>query len=61
MKSIDTNILLYSADEDCREHAPAIQLLEEALAAPHDWMLSDQVLFEFYAGLRNSRVFARHH
>lgn len=59
MKSLDTNILLYAADEDCREHAAAMLLLEGALAAPRDWMLADQVLFEFYAGLRNPRVFAR--
>ncbi len=59
MKSLDTNILLYAADEDCREHAAAMRILDEALAAPQDWMLADQVLFEFYAGLRHPRVFAR--
>ncbi len=59
MKSLDTNILLYAADEDCREHAAAMRLLDDALAAPRDWMLADQVLFEFYAGLRNPRVYAR--
>jgi predicted nucleic acid-binding protein len=59
MKSLDTNILLYAADEDCSEHAAALRLLNEALAAPQQWMLADQVLFELYAGLRHPRVFAR--
>jgi len=59
MKSLDTNILLYAADEDCREHAAAIRLLNEALRSPAEWMLSDQVLFEMYAGLRHPSVFAK--
>jgi predicted nucleic acid-binding protein len=59
MKSLDTNILLYAADEDCREHAAAIGFVNEALRSPADWLLSDQVLFELYAGLRHPRVFAR--
>jgi predicted nucleic acid-binding protein len=33
-KSLDTNILLYSADEDFSEHVPAIRLLEAALTDP---------------------------
>jgi predicted nucleic acid-binding protein len=59
MKSLDTNILLYAADEDCREHAAAIGLVNDALRSPADWMLADQVLFELYAGLRHSGVFAK--
>jgi predicted nucleic acid-binding protein len=59
MKSLDTNILLYAADEDCREHAAAIKFLNEALRSPAEWMLSDQVLFEMYAGLRHPSVFAK--
>jgi predicted nucleic acid-binding protein len=59
VKSLDTNILLYAADEDCREHAAAISLVNEALSAPAEWLLSDQVLFEMYAGLRHPGVFAR--
>jgi predicted nucleic acid-binding protein len=59
MKSLDTNILLYASDEDCREHGAALRVLDDALATPHEWMLADQVLFEFYAGLRNPRVFAQ--
>lgn len=59
MKSLDTNILLYAADKDCREHAAAIQVVNEALRSPSEWILSDQVLFEMYAGLRHPGVFAR--
>ena len=59
MKSLDTNILLYAADEDCPEHEPAISLLSDALRAPDDWILADQVLFELYAGLRHPGVFAK--
>ena len=59
MNSLDTNILLYAADEDCREHQAAIRLVNEALRAPDEWLLSDQVLFELYAGLRHPRVFAK--
>jgi len=59
MKSLDTNILLYAADEDCPEHDAAIRLVTEALRSPAEWMLSDQVLFEVYAGLRHPGVFAK--
>ena len=59
MKILDTNILLYAADEDCREHDAAIRLVNDALRSPDDWMLADQVLFEMYAGLRHPGVFAK--
>lgn len=59
MKSLDTNVLLYAADADCREHDAAISLVNDALASPAEWMLSDQVLFEMYAGLRHPSVFAK--
>lgn len=32
MKSLNTNILLYAADEDCREHDAAIRLVNSAAA-----------------------------
>jgi predicted nucleic acid-binding protein len=59
MKSLDTNILLYAANEDCPEHPAALRLLDEALASPHEWILADQVLFEMYVGLRHPQVFAK--
>ena len=59
MKSLDTNILLYAANEDCAEHASAAAVLNDALSAPHEWLLADQVLFELYSGLRHPRVFTK--
>ncbi len=47
MKSLDSNILLSAANGDCEEHALAAALLNDALSAPHEWLLADQVLFEF--------------
>jgi predicted nucleic acid-binding protein len=57
MKSFDTNILVYASDEDCPEFARAHALMEEALSKPEEWILADQVLFEFYKALRNPRIF----
>jgi len=55
--SLDTNILVYAADEDAAEHKAASIVVEEMLANPRDWLLADQVLFEFYKALRNPRIF----
>ena len=57
LSSLDTNILVYAADADSKEHGPALALLEDALQRPKEWMLADQVLFEFYKALRNPRIF----
>lgn len=53
MKSLDTNLLIYAANQGCTEHAIARQLAESILAEPQEWMLADQVLFEYYRALRN--------
>jgi len=55
--SLDTNILVYAADEDAEEHADASSVVTEMLSNPADWILADQVLFEFYKALRNPRIF----
>lgn len=55
--SLDTNILVYAADEDAAEHKAASLVVAEMLANPRDWILADQVLYEFYKALRNPRVF----
>ena len=57
--SLDTNILVYAADEDAGEHASASVVVTEMLSNPGEWILADQVLFEFYKALRNPRIF--HH
>lgn len=59
MNSLDTNILIYAVNAGCQEHAKAKKVYEEMLANPHEWILSDQVLFEFYRGLTNSRILER--
>jgi len=56
MNSLDTNILVYAINADCVEHEKAKAVYAEMLAAPHDWILSDQVLFEFYRILRNPKA-----
>jgi toxin-antitoxin system PIN domain toxin len=56
MNSLDTNILIYAINSDCPEHSAAWQVYEAMLQHPANWILSDQVLFEFYRALRNSKI-----
>ena len=56
MNSLDTNILVYAANADALEHAAAKTVVEEMLSHPEQWVLADQVLFEFYKALRNPRI-----
>lgn len=57
--SLDTNILLYAANRDCPEHEDCLAVLKQAAAAPDDWVLADQVLFELYKALRNPKILRR--
>ena len=59
MNSLDTNILIYAVNSGCREHGHAKKIYEEMLRNPTEWILSDQILFEFYRGLRNSKILER--
>ena len=59
MNSLDTNILIYAINTGCAEHLAAKGVYEAMLRQPDQWLLSDQVLFEFYRGLRNSRILER--
>lgn len=56
MNSLDTNILVYAADEDAVEHKAASAVVDEMLANPEKWIIADQVLFEFYRAIRNPRI-----
>ena len=56
MKSLDTNILVYAANQDAPEHLGAITVVNEMLAKPSEWLLADQVLWELYKALRNPKV-----
>jgi uncharacterized protein len=59
LSSLDTNILLYAANEDCVEHRPCKELLTMAVGSPDDWVIADQVLIELYKALRNPKILAR--
>lgn len=56
MNSLDTNVLVYAANASCPEHEAALALVEKMLANPSDWILADQVLWEFYKALRHPRI-----
>ena len=56
LSSIDTNILLYAANEDCPEQGVCCALLEKATEDPEQWIIADQVYLELYRALRNPRV-----
>ena len=47
MNSLDTNLLIYAVNSGCNEHSRAKAVYETMLTSPSDWIISDQVLFEF--------------
>lgn len=57
--SLDTNILLYAANEDAAEHAVCRNFMQTIVDAPADWVIADQVYFELYVALRNPKVMER--
>lgn len=59
MNSVDTNVLIYAVNSGCAVHEKARAVYEMMLANPRDWILSDQVLFEFYRGLRHPKILER--
>ena len=56
MNSVDTNILYYGTNSDCAEHIKALSVIEQMAKSPRNWIIADQVLFEFYRLVRNSAV-----
>jgi uncharacterized protein len=56
MKSLDTNILLYAANSSAPEHAKAILIVNTMLASPTEWVIADQVLWEYYKALRHPKI-----
>ncbi len=56
MKSLDTNILFYALNRDCAEHTACRSLIENALSNSREWIVADQVWFELYRLLRNTKV-----
>ncbi len=47
MKSLDTNLLIYAANRSCREHSVAREFAEALVAQPREWIVADQVLYEY--------------
>lgn len=59
LSSLDTNILLYAANEDAPEHDLCKGFLERIVRDPSDWIIADQVYLELYRALRNPKVMSR--
>jgi predicted nucleic acid-binding protein len=59
LSSLDTNILLYAANEDAAEHEVCKNFMQTIVAEPEDWVVADQVYFELYVALRNPKVMER--
>jgi predicted nucleic acid-binding protein len=56
VNSLDTNILYFATNSSCPEHPRARALLERAAHDSLEWMIADQVLFEYYRLVRNPAV-----
>jgi len=54
--SIDTNILLYAANEDAPEHGICKAFLQKVMEKPENWIIADQVYVELYRALRSPKV-----
>lgn len=54
--SLDTNILLYAANEDSPEHGICNAFLQGVIGNPKDWIIADQVYLELYRALRSPKV-----
>lgn len=54
--SLDTNILLYAANEDVAEHNICKGFLQKVIDDPADWIIADQVYLELYRALRSPKV-----
>jgi predicted nucleic acid-binding protein len=48
--------LIYAANSAAPEHAKALALVNEMLANPSEWIIADQVLWEFYKALRHPKI-----
>ena len=54
---IDTNILLYAANRDAAENAPAKQFLIEAGNSAEQWYLTEGIFYEFLRVSTHPKVF----
>jgi uncharacterized protein len=53
---IDTNILLYAANSDCREHDVCLELVERARNQPGAWYATWSILYGFFRIVTHPRV-----
>ena len=56
MNSLDTNILVYAVNRGCQEFESAHAIYQKMLDEPAQWIISDQVLYEFYRALRHPKI-----
>lgn len=54
---IDTNILLYAANQDASEHPVALRFLEDAARSPESWYLTEGIAYEFLRVATHQKVF----
>src|SRR6266581_416991 len=56
---LDTNILVYAADETSEFHAPSKQIRDQGMQGDILVAVSPQILFEFFAVITNPRRVAQ--
>ena len=56
LSSLDTNLLLYAANEDAGEHTVCKAFLQKVIEEPSGWIIADQVYLELYRAIRNPKV-----
>lgn len=59
MNSLDTNILVYASNRRAPEHVKSLAIVQTMLAHPADWVIADQVLWEFYKALRHPLILSK--
>ena len=52
LSSLDTNLLLYAANEDAAEHVVCKAFLQKVIGDPSGWIIADQVYLELYRAIR---------
>jgi toxin-antitoxin system PIN domain toxin len=56
---VDTNVLVYAADEDSTFHGPCIKSVETWRRQPSAWYLTWGILYEFLRVITHPRVFRK--
>lgn len=54
---LDTNLLLYAANTDTPENAPAVEFLSRAAASSEAWYLTEGICYEFLRAATHPAVF----